>query len=520
MCGIPCGIVTLVIGVAFVITSTIVGYVVIPDIIEDRVIDEMTLIDDTIQMERFKAVPFALNFTIRFFNISNVDDVLAGGVPIVNEVGPYTYKLYQTRDVEEMEGDIIKYRRLENFEFDPVASFPNTEDDIVTITNVAYHAVLQMAQSMFPALMALLSTALSGVFGQNNSPVIRARVRDLLFDGVPICQNPGLFGEVACIQIRGFADNVQNMVLQEDGSLTFTFLAYKDNKPSNEYVAHRGLEDPLELGKIITYNNASYLSYWVYDEVPDGDDEPGICNMINGTDSGIFPPFVDRDRSIFAINTDICRSVELRYQYDTEYEGIPVVRYSANEWFLDNDEGCFCLNVTKASGHNRENGCLLRGAAELYSCVGAFLVLSYPHFLYADFTYRNGLLGMNPVEDNHRIFVDLEPLTGTVIRAAKRAQFNIFARPVPSIGPTQNLRTTLMPVFWIEESMSLPKEFVEELTDKLLSTLHLINILLPIAVALSCLVVVIGIAIIVRYALLKKYDDGILSSSPGRSSAK
>lgn len=41
--------------------------------------------------------------------------------------------------------------------------------------------------------------------------------------------------------------------------------------------------------------------------------------------------------------------------------------------------------------------------------------------------------------------------TGTVVRGAKRAQFNVFMRPFAGITATQNLRTTLTPIFWIEE---------------------------------------------------------------------
>lgn len=70
-------------------------------------------------------------------------------------------------------------------------------------------------------------------------------------------------------------------------------------------------------------------------------------------------------------NYVILRSVELRHQYDLEVDGIPTARFSANEWFLDNNEGCYCLNVTE--GINYDNGCLLPGVMELYTCVGKFL---------------------------------------------------------------------------------------------------------------------------------------------------
>lgn len=41
--------------------------------------------------------------------------------------------------------------------------------------------------------------------------------------------------------------------------------------------------------------------------------------------------------------------------------------------------------------------------------------------------------------------------TGTLVRGAKRAQFNVFMRSVAGITATQNLRTTLTPIFWVEE---------------------------------------------------------------------
>lgn len=56
------------------------------------IFQEMTLINDTIQLERFETVPFPLNFTVRLWNITNGDEVLAGGIPIMTEAGPYIYK--------------------------------------------------------------------------------------------------------------------------------------------------------------------------------------------------------------------------------------------------------------------------------------------------------------------------------------------------------------------------------------------------------------------------------------------
>lgn len=39
------------------------------------------------------------------------------------------------------------------------------------------------------------------------------------------------------------------------------------------------------------------------------------------------------------------------------------------------------------------------------------LVMSYPHFLYADLQYRNGVLGMAPIAENHHIYLNIEPVS-------------------------------------------------------------------------------------------------------------
>ncbi|XP_047040545.1 sensory neuron membrane protein 2 [Helicoverpa zea] len=498
MCGIIGGVSTLVVGSVLVVASSVISFVFVPNIIRNIIAGEVTLLDDTIQMERFKEVPFPMNFTVRVFNMTNPAQVLTGGVPVMQEIGPYVYRLYQTREILEKDGDVVVYKMHEHFEFDADLSYPYQEDDLVTIINVPFHAVIQVAESLFPYLMSLLQMAMDEVFKEFNTPITTIRVRDLLFDGITMCKNPTGLGIIACSIIRDIADNAQNIEEKPDGSLVFSILNYKQQLPSQEYRVQRGLNDPADLGRILSYAGSPFFPQWLNLTTR----EPNVCMEVNGTDAGIFAPFVETERSIYAINTDICRSVELRYERDSEYEGIPTVRFAANEWLLDNDDGCFCLNVTR--GINRDDGCLLRGAMELYTCVGAFLIMSYPHFLFADVRYRDSVLGMHPNEENHKIFIELEPNTGTPIRGAKRAQFNIFSRPVRNIPVTQNLRTAIVPILWIEEAIDLPHEFVDELTERLLSSLQLVDIFIPVLIAACVMVLVVGVALTARARLYRK----------------
>ncbi|CAH2210589.1 jg11466, partial [Pararge aegeria aegeria] len=45
--------------------------------------------------------------------------------------------------------------------------------------------------------------------------------------------------------------------------------------------------------------------------------------------------------------------------------------------------------------------------------------------------------------------------------------------------------------------MNLPDEYVEMLNDRLLSSLRLVDILIPVAIALSCLVLLVGVTILI-----------------------
>ncbi|KAG6458550.1 hypothetical protein O3G_MSEX010917 [Manduca sexta] len=368
MCGIIGSVVILCVGAILVVVSCLVTFIAIPSLIENFVINSVVLLEDTIQMERFEDVPFYLNFSVTIFNISNPNEVLNGGVAAVDESGPYVYRLYQGRNVSGLEDDLITYRKTEYFEFDAEASYPYTEDDIVTIINVPYHAIIQIAERNFPELMSVLPLAMNGIFGQYNNPIMNVRAGDLVIDKIPMCTRPGIIGTIACAAIREMASTADNIEVQDDGSVTFSILANKHNVASPKYEVYRGLTEPRNLGIIRHFDGLPYFNYWTDEEGEDGEVIKSRCNDINGTDSGIFPPLLNRNNNLYAINTDICRSVELRFQGEVEFEDIPAYRYSANEWFLDNDDGCFCLNTT--AGITQENGCLFKGAMELYSCVG------------------------------------------------------------------------------------------------------------------------------------------------------
>lgn len=65
------------------------------------------------------------------------------------------------------------------------------------------------------------------------------------------------------------------------------------------YLVQDGARDVQELARIVEWEGSSTLGLWR--------DSNSKCNMINGTDSTIYSPFVNKAKNIDIFNSDICR---------------------------------------------------------------------------------------------------------------------------------------------------------------------------------------------------------------------
>lgn len=79
----------------------------------------------------------------------------------------------------------------------------------------------------------------------------------------------------------------------------------------------RGLKDIYKLGQVVEFNGDIELN--IYDE----DD----CNKWKGTDGLIFPPFLKKDQKIYAFAAELCRSLPIKYENDSSYEGVDTARF-------------------------------------------------------------------------------------------------------------------------------------------------------------------------------------------------
>ncbi|EHH17557.1 hypothetical protein EGK_13986 [Macaca mulatta] len=149
----------------------------------------------------------------------------------------------------------------------------------------------------------------------------------------------------------------------------------------------------------------------------------GVYKVFNGKDSISKVAIIDTykgKRSIYAV-----------FESDVNLKGIPVYRFvlpsKAFASPVQNpDNHCFCTE--KIISKN----CTSYGVLDISKCKeGKPVYISLPHFLYSnpDIYVSETIDGLNPNEEEHRTYLDIEPITGFTLQFAKRLQVNLLVKP-------------------------------------------------------------------------------------------
>lgn len=82
-------------------------------------------------------------------------------------------------------------------------------------------------------------------------------------------------------------------------------LFYGKNSTSADRVTmFTGVEDITQYGIIEKYNGRTHMTNWLKEE----------CNRLNGSDGSIFPPHIEKDRTLFVYDKDLCRVLPLEFE--------------------------------------------------------------------------------------------------------------------------------------------------------------------------------------------------------------
>ncbi|XP_061439363.1 lysosome membrane protein 2 isoform X2 [Rhineura floridana] len=408
--------------------------------------------------EMWKEPPPPVCMQFYFFNLTNPMEVLQGESAIVRQVGPYTYREHRPRvNVHILDnGTKVSSLNQKSYFFEPEMSVGDPEVDLIRTVNMPAVVAMDMATATpmhIPAEFFL-------ILYEENMFMTRS-VHELLW---------------------GYTDRFLNALhkLRPSVNPVFGYFKQMNGTDDGEYIVLSGKENYLDFTRIIEWRGNHSLEWWT----------SPTCNMINGTDGSTFHPLIDKDETIYVFSSDFCRSLYLNFEKYVTVEGIPAYRFVPPEGLFANAS----VNPENAGFCVPAGNCFGAGILNVRACKeGAPIFLSPPHFYLSDDRYINDIDGMHPNKEEHETFLDINPLTGVLVRAARRLQINAYLRKLPDFIQTGNIRTMFFPVMYINESFVLDKASAAKLKTVLLES----SVITSVPFILLALGIIFGVVFVV-----------------------
>lgn len=458
---------------------------VFPRLITNKLKAEITLTEGSKVFDSWKNPPPPVFMEFFFFNVTNSDAFLAGKEkPHVVEVGPYTYREYRPKEnvtfVEE--GTKVAAYTPKSFVFLPERSVGDPELDLITTVNVPAVAVMNKAKDSFML-----------------APMVKVWMKSLGYR---------LFTTRSINELLwGYEDKLLKKVSSfKKVETEFGFMLNKNGSHDGEFVYYTGEADYMDYGRVDTWKGESKLSFW----------SSNYSNAIKGSDGSAFHPYLTREERLHVFTPDLCRSIYMEFEKDVEVKGIPAYRFTPPRSVLASveenpDNEGFCSPPGK---------CLGSGVLQVAVCKKDVpVVVSFPHFYLGDAEYYGAIEGLSPVREHHQTYVDLNPTTGIMVRASKRAQFNIILEKMHRFDFTKHLNTTIFPMFFLNETVVIDDASAARV-NKLLMITNIASNFPIFIIGLGGLLVIVLLILIIRLRRRKTTAKEETSYSPVNAKAE
>ncbi|KRT85521.1 hypothetical protein AMK59_2279, partial [Oryctes borbonicus] len=315
--------------------------------------------------------------------------------------------------------------------------------------NMALMGTVLKVNSILPSILGMISNALPFLYPGITDLFLRVKVKDLLFNGVTLyCNAPEI--ESVCMVLKAAQPVSMKLAENEQDFIFSLFGAYNDSLlgPMN---MTRGLTNTTR-GELVSYQDSEELDFW----------NDGVCNMINGSDSGLFFPMKEPAREVYSFIPEVCRSIVLDFDKKLKVHGIEFYRYATTESALSHSgpNKCFCDQVD-----DDEYECPAEGLLDLDPCLKVPILMSNPHFYLGDKKLLDYADGLEPVQKLHESFLIIEPKTATPLKGAKRTQMNVEIKQLSRFPLMKNMSEGIFPILWVEERAVLPDDLVKLLSD-------------------------------------------------------
>lgn len=451
-------------------TAGLISYLTFPVILRNQIKQRLILKEGSQSYKYWKDVPVPIYLRFYFFNLTNPEDVYDLKKPILEELGPYTFREERKKvNITWNENGTVSYRQIKRWYYQPDKSVGYLNDTITTL-NVPMVAAATKGKEMNEDFVYFGMNIMFSRLGCNW--IVRKTVDEFLFKG---------YNDTLLEFAKAFMDIPYDK---------FGWFYERNNTDDGEFVAFTGEENIDLLDEVYTWNNVESVSSY-----------SPPCNMINGSAGDMWPPnLTDKDKPTIFV-TDICRSLSFTFLKEVKIHGINTYRYWADQIQLDNgkynpENKCFCS----------EDSCLPAGGVNVSTCkFDAPAVVSYPHFLFADPIYREGVIGMKPDPEKHRMYLDLIPEMGVPLGVAARMQINIVFDKVEQLTAFSNItRRTYFPMFWFSETAESGTDVTDQMKLPLVTIPLIANIVSFVLVSIGSFLVLSAFVLSILYASGKK----------------
>ncbi|CAL4110951.1 unnamed protein product, partial [Meganyctiphanes norvegica] len=453
-------IILLVVGI-ILISGGLVFMSMFPSIFEKMLTKKLILAPGTETMDSFTSPPIPIYMQFYMFNLTNKDDVVnTGAKPNLQQLGPYTYEEGRLKHDFKWNDDlgIITYRQNKSFYFREDLSEGNLETDKITTINAV---MISLASKL--STLPDFAHGIGQIFLKrfNVNPFITRTVGELLFAGYkePLLKQLGAITKDPVMKTGKFG-----------------FFYPKNNTNDGTYTVYTGARGMENYMNIYSWHGQKEVEFWKEDR----------CNMINGTEGSQFPPPLLRENNVVLFTAELCRSIYATYEKDVQHGPLTLYRYVLpDELLAESDENkCYCPDDFSCRA----------GMMNIGPCKdGKPVIMSTPHFYQGNIEDARLLIGIEPNKEEHQTYLDLEPNTGVVFRAAKRLQVNMPLRRYADLPALKNVPELIYPILWVNESAVVPLDRSENLHQKLTKPKFVVKVACWGLVALGALLILIGI---------------------------
>ncbi|KAM9306203.1 scavenger receptor class B member 1-like [Pholidichthys leucotaenia] len=412
-----CVAVGFIVAGALLVLLGIVTCFVGPSIMHDQIAKSMVIHpENELTYTMWKDMPVPLFMLVYFFNILNPQEILNGEKPMVEQRGPYVYRnRCQKENITFHDNYTVSYMEYRRYYFEPSMSVGN-ESDVVTIPNLLVLGASVMLEKL-PYVERLLISLAFKTFKEG--PFLTKTVGELMWG----------YDSALVNILKKYLPSL----LPSSGNLGF--FADFNNSNTGLFTIFTGQDDITKVHEVVSWNSMTELPYWRTHQ----------SNMINGTAGEMWPPFITKEKTLPFYNPDVCRSMELVYQRPGDMKGIPLYRYVAPKTLF--------ANGTDYAPNEGFCPCRQSGLLNVSSCrQNAPVFISQPHFYNADPVLLDYVEGLHPTEEEHGLFMDVNPQTGIPVNVSIRLQLNLYMKKVAGISETGRISEVVMPMVWFEEN--------------------------------------------------------------------